>query len=152
MAINILITISLSISFYFILICRLWCLVLALKFPYQTFILRIPKWFFSLPLALWSLWISVILILNVFYHDELRKIDCIILSSFFLTKLVKTGNGNFSILRHSYKPIKVQTCSASQNDCLNLSFVKDTYDNVKIMAKKVGKMVIYESQILGLTL
>ena len=35
---------------------------------------------------------------------------------------------------------------------LNLSFVKDTYVNAKKMARKVGKMVIYESQILGLTL
>ena len=49
-------------------------------------------------------------------------------------------------------PIKVQTCSASQNDRLNLRFVKDTYDNAKKMAKNGGKMVIYESQILGLTL
>ena len=50
------------------------------------------------------------------------------------------------------EPIKVQTCSASQNDRLNLSFVKDTYDNAEKMAKNGGKMVIYESQILGLTL
>ena len=50
------------------------------------------------------------------------------------------------------EPIKVQTQSASQNDRLNVSFVKDTYGNAKKMARKVGKMVIYESQILGLTL
>ena len=50
------------------------------------------------------------------------------------------------------EPIKVQTCSASQNDRLNLSFVKDTYGNAKKMARKSGKMVIYESQILRLTL
>mgnify|MGYP001177906251 CR=1 FL=1 len=31
------------------------------------------------------------------------------------------------------EPIKLQTHSASQNDRLNLSFVKDTYDNVKKM-------------------
>ena len=49
-------------------------------------------------------------------------------------------------------PIKVQTCSASQNDRLNLSFVKDTYDNAEKMVRKGGKMVIYVSQILGLTL
>ena len=49
-------------------------------------------------------------------------------------------------------PIKVQTRSTSQNDRLNLSFVKDTYDNVKKLARKGGKMVIYESQILRLTL
>ena len=50
------------------------------------------------------------------------------------------------------EPIKLQTCSASQNDRLNLSFVKDTYGNAQKMARKSGKMVIYESQILGLTL
>ena len=50
------------------------------------------------------------------------------------------------------EPIKVQTCSASQNDRLNLSFVKDTYGSAKEMARKGDKMVIYESQILGLTL
>ena len=50
------------------------------------------------------------------------------------------------------EPIKVQTHSASQNDRLNLSFVKDTYGNAKKMARKSGKMVIYESQILRLTL
>ena len=30
--------------------------------------------------------------------------------------------------------------------------MKDTYVNAKKIARKVGKMVIYESQILGLTL
>ena len=32
------------------------------------------------------------------------------------------------------EPIKVQTCSASQNDRLNLSFVKDTYGNAEKIA------------------
>ena len=50
------------------------------------------------------------------------------------------------------EPIRVQTRSASQNDRLNLSVVKDTYGNAKKMARKSGKMVIYESQILELTL
>ena len=50
------------------------------------------------------------------------------------------------------EPIKVQTQSASQNDRLNISFVIDTYGNAKNVARKGGKMVIYESQILGLTL
>ena len=42
------------------------------------------------------------------------------------------------------KPIKEQILSASQNDCLNLSFVKDTYGNAKKMARKGGKIVIYD--------
>ena len=50
------------------------------------------------------------------------------------------------------EPIKLQTHSASQNDRLNLSFVKDIYDNAEKMARKGRKMVIYESQILRLTL
>ena len=50
------------------------------------------------------------------------------------------------------EPIKVQNYSASQNDRLNLSFVKDTYGNAEKMTRKSGKLVIYESQILRLTL
>ena len=46
------------------------------------------------------------------------------------------------------EPIKLQTHSVSQNDRLNLSFVKDTYGNAEKMARKFGKMVIYESQNL----
>ena len=44
----------------------------------------------------------------------------------------------------TFEPIKIQKCSAPQNDRLNLSFVKDTYVNAKKMARKVGQMVIYE--------
>ena len=50
------------------------------------------------------------------------------------------------------EPIKVQTCLAFQNVHMNLSFVKDTYGNAKKMASKGGKMVVYESQVLRLTL
>ena len=52
----------------------------------------------------------------------------------------------------AFDPIEIQTNQAPQNDHLNLSFVKDIYVNAEKMARKVGKMVIYESQILGLTL
>ena len=52
----------------------------------------------------------------------------------------------------TFEPIKIQKRSAPQNDRLNLSFVKDIYVNAKKMARKFGKMVIYESQILRLTL
>ena len=51
-----------------------------------------------------------------------------------------------------FEPIKMQKRSAPQNDRLNFSFVKDTYVYAGKMARKDGKMVIYESQILGLTL
>ena len=52
----------------------------------------------------------------------------------------------------SLQATAVDRCEASQNDCLNLSFLKDTYGNAKKMARQGGKMVIYESQILRLTL
>ena len=58
----------------------------------------------------------------------------------------------FAFYDIALEPIKLQDHSASQNDRLNLSFVKDTYVPAKKMARKVGKIVIYESQILGLTL
>jgi hypothetical protein len=37
------------------------------------------------------------------------------------------------------EPIKLQTHSVSQNDRLNLSFVKDTYDNAKKRLERVVK-------------
>ena len=52
----------------------------------------------------------------------------------------------------TFEQIKMQKHSAPQSDRLNLSFVKDIKDNAEKMARKGGKMVIYESQILGLTL
>ena len=52
----------------------------------------------------------------------------------------------------TFEPIKIQKRSAPQNYHLNLSFVKNTHGNAKKMARKGGKMAIYESQILRLTL
>ena len=59
---------------------------------------------------------------------------------------------SFCVYAIAIEPIKVQTHSVSQNDHLNLSFVKDTYGNAEKMARKGSKMVIYGSQILRLTL
>ena len=50
------------------------------------------------------------------------------------------------------EPIKIQIHTASQNDRQNLDFLKDIYGYGKKMARNGGKMVIYESQILRLTL
>ena len=50
------------------------------------------------------------------------------------------------------EPIKIQTHSASQNDRQNFGFMKDTYGYGEKMARNGGNMVIYESQILRLTL
>ena len=50
------------------------------------------------------------------------------------------------------EPIKIQIHSAPQNDRQNLGFMKDIYGYGEKMARNGGKMVIYESQILRLTL
>ena len=50
------------------------------------------------------------------------------------------------------EPIKIQTHSASQNDRQNLGFMKDIYEYGKKVARNGSNMVIYESQILRLTL
>ena len=63
-------------------------------------------------------------------HFELKKIDRNIFTSFF-SKSVKTENRNFSIL--APQPIKIQIHSASQNDCLDFSFLKD----IHAIAKKL---------------
>jgi phosphoribosylaminoimidazole carboxylase (NCAIR synthetase) len=46
----------------------------------------------------------------------------------------------------SFEPIKIQTCSAPQNDRLNLSFVKDIHVVGKKMARngrKKGHLTLY---------
>ena len=48
------------------------------------------------------------------------------------------------------EPIKVQTHSASQNDCLNLSFVKDRHVAGKKMARYGHYMAIYQLLFFGL--
>ena len=48
--------------------------------------------------------------------------------------------------------LEIQKLSTPQNDRLNLSFFEDMYVYAKKMARKDRKMVIYEQQILGLTL
>ena len=53
------------------------------------------------------------------------------------TELEKTA---FCVI--TFAPIEVQTHSTSQNDRLNLSFVKGTYGNAEKMARKGGKMMM----------
>ena len=43
-------------------------------------------------------------------------------------------------------PVMIQTCSAPQNDRLNLSFVKDFHIVGTKMARNGHKMAIYESK------
>ena len=44
----------------------------------------------------------------------------------------------FCVIIH--EPIKIQTCSAPQNDRLNFSFVKDTYVDGEKLARNGQKM------------
>ena len=60
--------------------------------------------------------------------------------------------GSLKFYSITFLPIKIQKHSEPQNDHLNISFVKDINVKAEKMPRKVAKMVIYESQILGLTL
>ena len=48
-------------------------------------------------------------------------------SGFFLTNLKTQLSTQIVIYGIDFDPIKIQTCLAPQNDCQNLSFVKDNY-------------------------
>ena len=60
---------------------------------------------FFLPLALsvrhfYVMFVRQVGFFTIPIHDELKKIDCNIFTSFFLTKLVKTGNGILRVFLH----------------------------------------------------
>ena len=46
----------------------------------------------------------------------------------------------------TFKQIKIQKRSTPQNECLNISFVKDIDVNAKKMARKVMSIVIHDYQ------
>ena len=48
-----------------------------------------------------------------------------------------------------FEPINTVTCSASENECLNFSFLKDIHVVDKKIARKGRKMPIYQSQVLS---
>ena len=52
----------------------------------------------------------------------------------------------------SDKPIEIKTFSAPKNDRLNLLFMKDIYVGAPKTARNSLKIVIYEFQILRITL
>ena len=58
----------------------------------------------------------------------------------------------FFIVVITFKPNKIQTRLAPQNERLNLSFVKDIHVVGKKMTRSGFKTTIYCSQILGITL
>ena len=66
----------------------------------------------------------------------------------FFYKITKSREKEiFAFCVITFEPIKVKTCSAPQNDRLNLSFVKDFYLVAKKMARNGRKMTIYEAKI-----
>ena len=62
-------------------------------------------------------------------------------------RLLVTASFAFCII--TFEPIEVQTCSAPQNDCLNLSFVKDMYivENWLEMVEKRPFIILWVSQV-----
>ena len=71
---------------------------------------------------------------------------------FFLQNRTKTKMEKIAFCVITFDPIKIQTHSAPQNDCLNFSFVKDIDVLGKQLARNCRKMAIYHSQILGIRL
>ena len=59
---------------------------------------------------------------------------------------------SFAFWAITREPIKIQTHSASQNDCQNLGFMKDIYEYGEKVARNSSKTAIQLSQILGTTL
>ena len=68
--------------------------------------------------------------------------------NFFLQNRTKTKMEKIAFCVITFDPIKIQTHSAPQNDCLNLSFVKDIHVVGKKMTRKCRKTAIHQSQIL----
>ena len=67
----------------------------------------------------------------------------------FLQNRKKTKMGIFAFCVIAFEPIKIQTCSAPQNDRLNLSFVKDKTCSWQKMARYGRYMAIYQLLFFG---
>ena len=56
-----------------------------------------------------------------------------------INRRFKTTSGHFfANYMNIFQKIEIQTCLAPQNDCLNLSFVKDIY----VVGKKNGQKLL----------
>jgi hypothetical protein len=66
---------------------------------------------------------------------ELKKIDRNIFTIFFLQNRKKPETEKNAFYVINLEPIEVQTHSAPQNDCLNLSFVKE----INVDGRKVAR-------------
>ena len=55
---------------------------------------------------------------------------------FFLQNRKKTKMEKIAFCAITFKPIKIQTHSAPQNDCLNFNIVKDNHVIIVIVLKK----------------
>ena len=60
-----------------------------------------------------------------------------------MTQNVKKKICVFAFCVINFEPIKIQTCSAPQNDRLNLSFVKDIYVDGRELARNGRKTATY---------
>ena len=77
-------------------------------------------------------------------HPIIQKYSCRSSCNIFkisFTKSQKTGNRK-KMCVITFKPIEVPTHSTSQNDCLNLSFVKDTYVDGREVSRNGRKTAI----------
>ena len=60
-------------------------------------------------------------------------------TEFSFCEFANSGKKIFTFCAITFEPIEVQTCSAPQNDRLNLCFVKDTYVDGKKLARNGRK-------------
>ena len=104
----------------------------------------------------------------IFHKTEIQTVILRCLTSLNLnlyknhdTKRKNTKNANVCFCTKSkklemeiftFEPIRIQTRYAPQNDCLNLSFVKDELTYGKKMARNGRKTVIYEEHSFQISL
>ena len=96
----------------------------------------------SIPWLIQKLWLKMQIFPFSFFCDIVKKMHLCLLQFWVLS--------SFCVI--TVVPIMIQTCSAPQNDSLNLRFVKYVHIVGKQMAKNCSKMVIYQMQILVISL
>ena len=89
-----------------------------------------------------KLWLKMQIFPFLFFCDILEKMHLCFLCFWF----------SFAFCVITVVPIMIQTCSAPQNDRLNLHFLKDFYIVDTKMARNGCKMVFYQMQILMMNL
>ena len=82
---------------------------------------------------------------NTQKHKKTQKSTKTVHTKFFLQNPTKKKMEKIAFFVTTFEPIKIQTHSAPQNDCLNLSFVKDIYVDGGNLAIKGCKTAISQS-------